>query len=132
MVVLGVLLATSGYLMPWFRIAAGYSWSFSGWTYASLDSGGGWTLITLVWLAVTAVAGCWARASSAAALTALTGGIGAMIFALTVVAASFTEFPQRGYSDAIAHLPFGVGLPVMAAGFGLLIAGAVRAVARTA
>ncbi|PTA45611.1 hypothetical protein [Micromonospora sp. RP3T] len=129
-VVLGALVATVGYLSPWFRVSAGYSWSFSGWAYASLSTGGGWTLLTLAWLLVALVAGGWARAYPGAALTALTAAVGALTFALAVVAASFAEFRERGSINWIADLPFGVGLPLMATGFGLLVAGGVRAVVR--
>ncbi|WP_343446814.1 hypothetical protein [Micromonospora schwarzwaldensis] len=130
-VVVGALVATVGYLTPWFRAGDGYSWSFSGWAYASLSTGGGWTLLTLGWLVVALVAGGWARAYPGAALTALTAAVGAWTFALTVVAASFAELRERGSINWIAELPFGIGLPVMATGFGLLVAGAVRAVVRS-
>ena len=130
-VVLGALTSLAGYLLPWFRMQSGYAWSFSGWTYASLSSGGGWTLITFGWLALALVAGVWARTSPAAAMTAVVGTVGGLVFALTVVAASFAAFRDRGYLNWVAELPFGIGLPVLALGLGLLLAGAVRAVVRT-
>ena len=132
LVVLGALLSLAGYLLPWFRIQSGYSWSFSGWAYASLSSGGGWTLITLGWLAVALVAALWARASAAAALTAVVAGVGGLVFALAVVAASFAEFRGGvGSSNWIAELPFGIGLPILALGLGLLLGGGMRAMIRT-
>lgn len=48
-IVLGALLGLVGYVSPWFRRGDGYSWSFSGWAYASLSTGGSWTLITFLW-----------------------------------------------------------------------------------
>ena len=39
---------------------------------------------------------------------------------------------ERGSLNWVGEMPFGVGLPLMAAGFGLLLAGAIRSVARTA
>jgi hypothetical protein len=41
----GSLAATGGYLLPWFKKSASYDWSFSGWGYATLSNGGGWTLL---------------------------------------------------------------------------------------
>jgi hypothetical protein len=131
-IVVGALLALAGYLLPWFREQQGYAWSYSGWTYASLSTGGGWTLITLFWLALPLVAGLWARSSSGAALTALVGTVAASFFASAVVAVSFAEFREQGSINWIGSLPFDVGLPVLAAGLGLLVAGGVRAVVRTA
>ncbi|MEU4564117.1 hypothetical protein AB0F72_37540 [Actinoplanes sp. NPDC023936] len=126
----GSLVALAGYLLPWFRLQDGYAWSFSGWTYASLSTGGGWTLVTFGWLAVALIAGLWARSSQGAAVTALTCAIGGMMFALLVVAVSFAQFPEQGSSNWVGEIPFDVGLPVMALGFGLLVAGGVRAVVR--
>ena len=130
-IVLGALLGLVGYVSPWFRVASGYDWSFSGWAYASLSSGGGWTLITFLWIALALVAGLWARTSPGAALTAVVGAIGGLFFAMAVVAVSFAEFRERGSLNWVGEMPFDIGLPLLAAGFGLLVAGGVRAVVRT-
>ena len=131
LVITGVLLSTAGYLMPWFRAQSGYGWAFSGWTYATLSGGGGWTLITFGWLALALVAGLWARRFTGAAMTAVVGTVGALVFALTAVAACFAEFRERGYLNWVVELPFEFGLPVLGAGFGLLLAAGIRAVVRT-
>lgn len=131
LVLTGALLSLAGYLLPWFRVQSGYSWSFSGWAYASLSSGGGWTLITFGWLGVALIAALWARRSATAALTAVVSGVGGQVFALVVVAASFAEFRgARGSINWIADLPFGIGLPVLALGLGLLVGGGMRAMIR--
>jgi hypothetical protein len=132
LIIFAALLSLAGYLLPWFKEQSGYSWSFSGWEYASLSSGGGWTLLTFAWLGSALVAGLWARASTGAAMTAVVGAVGGLMFALAVIAASFAEFREQGSTNWIGELPFGPGLPVMAAGFGLLVAGGIRAVVRTA
>lgn len=131
-VIAGALVSLGGYVLPWFRLQNGYEWSFSGWAYASLSTGGGWTLITFGWLAVALIAGVWARASSGAAMTAVVGAVGALVFALSVVAVSFVEFPEQGSLNWVGKMPFGIGLPLLALGLGVLFAGAVRAVVRTA
>jgi hypothetical protein len=130
-IVLGALLSLAGYLLPWFRLQSGYSWSFSGWAYASLSTGGGWTLINFVWITVTLIAGLWARRSSGAATVAVVGGICGLFFALAVVAVSFAEFREQGSLNWVGEMPFDVGLPVLAAGLGLVVAGGVRAIVRT-
>lgn len=131
LVLAGVIIAFAGYLMPWFRKGEQYRWSFSGWGYASLDTGGGWTLLTFLWLAVALVAALWAGSSSIAATAATVGGLGGLTFALLVVAASFAEFSERGSINWIGELPFGMGVPAMALGFALLVGGGVRATVRT-
>ena len=130
LVVAGALLSLAGYLLPWFKLQSGYSWSFSGWGYATLSTGGGWTLVTFAWLGLALVAGFWAKASAGAAMTAVTGAVGGLMFALAVIAASFAEFREQGSTNWIGELPFGPGLPVMAAGFGILLAAGMRAIAR--
>lgn len=67
-----------------------------------------------------------------AAMTTVVGAVGGLMFALAVVAASFAEFREQGGINWIGELHFGVGLPVMAAGFGVLLAAGVRALARVA
>ncbi|MEV0393939.1 hypothetical protein [Polymorphospora rubra] len=43
----GALAALAGYLLPWFRVGESYRWWYSGWEYATLSTGGGWTLLTI-------------------------------------------------------------------------------------
>lgn len=130
-VLAGAGLGLAGYLLPWFN-QPGYSWSYSGWEYASLSTGGGWTLLTIVALVTAAGAGLWARTDETAAMTAMTAAIAAVVLASAVVAASFATIGEQTALNPVASLPFGVGLPLLAAGLGLLCAAACRAVARTA
>ncbi len=124
----GSLLAVLGYLVPWFH-QDGYSWSYSGWAYASLSSGGGWTLLTLAFLAVAVVASLWAGRSLTAAMWAVVGTVGAGVFTLAVVAASFSHVSEGSALNYLASMPFGFGLPLLAAGLGLALAGGCRAIA---
>lgn len=124
------LLTLAGYLLPWFKVSSGHRWSYSGWGYASLSTGGGWTLTTFAFIVVALVASFWARTVTAAAMTALTAAIGTLVMALTVVAASFGNIGPRDNSNAVAERPFGIGLPLLAIGLGLLIATACRDLAR--
>jgi hypothetical protein len=128
----GALTALLGYVVPWFRQQDGYMWSYSGWAFASLSDGGGWTLLTFGWLGLALVASLWAGRHSAAALTTLVGGIAALFFSLVVVAACFSNVPDRNYLNYLSQLPFGPGLPLLAGGLALLVAGAVRSIVRTA
>ena len=122
----GALTALAGYLLPWFQISDSYDWWFSGWEYADLSTGGGWTLVTIGWLVLALGASLFAGRSRTAAMTAVVGGVGGLFFALAVVAASFGTMPQRDSLNWIGEMPFGIGLPLMAGGFGLLFAGALR------
>ncbi|PZF79778.1 hypothetical protein [Jiangella anatolica] len=123
----GALIAVAGYLLPWFN-QEGYAWSYSGWSYASLSTGGGWTLLTLGFLAVAVVASLWAGRSVAAAMWALGATVGAGFFALVVVAASFSNIEEQGSTNYLSSLPFNAGLPLLAAGLGLALAGGCRAI----
>jgi hypothetical protein len=123
---LGALAALAGYLLPWFQISDSYDWWFSGWAYAELSTGGGWTLITIAWLVLALGASLWARRSHAATMTAVVGGVAGMVFAVAVVAVSFGSMPPRDSLNWVGQIPFGIGLPLMAGGFGLLFAGALR------
>src|SRR5687768_14367702 len=125
----GALAATAGYLLPWFKRGESYEWFYSGWGYASLSSGGGWTLTTFFWLLLALATSLWAGRNTAAAMLGVVGGVGATVFALAVVAASFASIPERDSINYVASLPQGVGLPVLAGGLGLLLAGGCRAVA---
>ncbi|MEV0328768.1 hypothetical protein AB0H63_20310 [Micromonospora echinospora] len=124
------LLTLAGYLLPWFRKGDGYAWSFSGWAYASLSDGGGWTLLTFGWLLVAGGAALLARGSTAAAMTGVVAAVGTLVTSLAVVAASFAVVGEQTALNPVAQLPFGVGLPVLAAGLGLLLATSCRAIVR--
>ncbi|RFS43478.1 hypothetical protein D0Q02_27515 [Micromonospora craniellae] len=127
---LATMLTLFGYLLPWFRQSSRSRWSYSGWEYASLSTGGGWTLWTFAFLLVAVVVSFWARTAVEAAMTALAAGIGALVMILAVVAASFGNIGRRDDLNSIAELPFGLGLPLLAVGLGLLIATACRDIAR--
>ncbi|MGC5051978.1 hypothetical protein ACLQ2S_11070 [Micromonospora sp. DT48] len=127
---MSTLLILVGYLMPWFRKGRRYQWSFSGWEYASLSSGGGWTLLTFAWLLLAALAALWAQTSVAAAMAAMVAAIGTLVTALAVVAASFAMIGERSALDYVAELPFEAGIPLMAVGLGLLMATSCRAIVR--
>jgi hypothetical protein len=128
----GAIAATLGYLLPWFKHGDSFEWWFDGWAYASLSNGGGWTLLTFAFLLMAVVASLWAGRSLAAAMWGVVGAVGSMVFALALVAASFSTIPERGSLNYITDLPFGLGLPLLAIGLGLLVAAGVRAVARAA
>lgn len=124
----GALIAVAGYLLPWFN-QDGYSWSYSGWAYASLSSGGGWTLLTLAFLVVAVIASLWAGRSLAAAMWGVVGTVGAGLFALAVVAASFSHVDEESSINYLSSMPFNIGLPLLAVGLGLALAGGCRAIA---
>jgi hypothetical protein len=128
----GSVAAILGYLLPWFKRGDSYEWWFDGWAYASLSNGGGWTLLTFAFLLVALVASLWARRRLAAAMWGVVGAVGSMVFALALVAASFATIPERDSLNYVTDFPFGIGLPLLALGLGLLIAGGVRAIARAA
>ncbi len=125
----GSLLAVAGYVLPWFKVSPSFDWSFSGWEYATLSSGGGWTLWTFGWLAMALLASLWAKSSGTAATVGLVGGLGTAVFSLALVAASFSSLPERESINHLAEVPMGVGLPLLAIGLGLLVAGGCRSIA---
>ena len=88
-------------------------------------------LWTFVFLAVALVAGVWAHPSVAAAMWGVVGTVGAGLFSAAVVAASFSHVEERGSLNYLAEVPFHIGLPVLAAGLGLALAGGIRAVVHT-
>lgn len=128
----GALLGLAGYLLPWFKVGPSYRWWYSGWEYASLSTGGGWTTTTIAWLVLAAAASLWAGRSVAAAMAGIVTAVGGLVSALTVVAASFAHMGERPNLNSVAEMPTEIGLPVLAGGLGLLFAGAIRAIVRHA
>jgi hypothetical protein len=126
-IITGVLLTTVGYLLPWFRLTPRYEWWYSGTRY--LSEGAGWTGWVCACLFLTLVAGLWAGTSLGAAMAAMTAAGASALFAVAVVAFSFAQYNGDRRIDWAQDMPFGIGLPVLAAGFGLLAAACVRAVA---
>jgi hypothetical protein len=122
----GTIVAGLGYVLPWFQRQDGYSWWFSGWEFATLSTGGGWTLLVFPALVVALLASLWAGRSVDLARTALTALVAAAFLAVVVVAACFVMVPEPDGINPIADLPFGIGIPLMAVGFGLGVAGAIR------
>jgi hypothetical protein len=131
LILAGAILALLGYLLPWFKRGASYEWSYSGWEYAtvSASTGSSWTLLTFGWLLLALLGGVWARRFAGAATAAMIGTVGALIWTLAVVAASFASIGAQDSLNRFANLPFGIGLPVLVAGLGLLLVGCTRAVA---
>ena len=127
---LGTLVALAGYLLPWFRKGESFSWSYSGLEYATLSDGGGWTLITFGWLLLALGAAPFARRSVEAAMAGVVAAVGALFTSLAVVAASFATIGKQTALNPVAQLPFGIGLPLLAAGLGLLLATSIRAIVR--
>ncbi|QJU53492.1 hypothetical protein SCB71_09570 [Herbiconiux sp. KACC 21604] len=122
-----VVLAAIGYLLPWFK-GARAEWWYSGWRYLT-QSDGGWTTITLVLLAAALVAAVWAGEGDLPAVLALTTLVAALVVAVLVVAASIAAIGSIEGSDSVAELDFGIGVPVMAVGFGLGVATGCHAIA---
>ena len=126
-IITGVVLTTIGYLLPWFRPTPRFEWWYSGARY--LSEGAGWTWWVYVWLGLTLVAGLWARTSLGAAMAAMAAAVASALFSAAVVAFSFAQFDVGLGISWAQKMPFGIGLPVLAAGFGLLAASCVHAVA---
>jgi hypothetical protein len=124
----GVVVATIGFLLPWFKQSDQAQWWYSGIEYLQDDDRGGWTLIAYVLLAVTLVAAIWAGGSDVAAVVALTAGVAAALFAGVVVAASLAVTDGEYITD-VSGRAFSVGIPIMVVGFGVVIAAGVHAVA---
>ncbi|MDI1465356.1 hypothetical protein QEZ54_30750 [Catellatospora sp. KI3] len=121
-VILGAALALAGYLLPWFRKQDGYLWSYSGWQYADLSGGGGWTLGAIALLGAAFLAAFWTGRSKTAAVACLVCGVAGGFWASAVVAASFGTLGERSSLNDLTELPFGPGLPALALGLGLLVA----------
>ena len=96
----------------------------------SLSTGGGWTLLTVAWLLLAAGASLWAGRNVVAAMIGVIAAVGAMMFALAVVVASFGSIGEQDSLNGLAGLSFGIGLPLLAGGLGLVLASAIRAIAR--
>lgn len=126
----GAVVALLGYLLPWFKVSDGNRWWYSGWNYLTFSTGGGWTWWTVVFLLVAIAASCWAGRVVELALVAAGAGTAAMFFAAAVVAVSLGAMPERSSSNWVGELPFGIGLPLMALGFGTIAAGALAATRR--
>ncbi|MDG4829721.1 hypothetical protein O7627_10445 [Solwaraspora sp. WMMD1047] len=123
----GLLLAGSvvillGYLLPWFKTDEQKQWWWSGWNYLTLSSGGGWTWWAVFLLVVAIGASCWAGRSLELAQVAVGAATAAMVFASAVVAVSLGGMPERSSINWVGELPFGIGLPLMAIGFGTVVA----------
>jgi len=77
---------------------------------------------------VALLGGLWARRHVAAAMTTVVATIGAMIFGTVMVGVSCARTGQNNL-DHVPEMRLGLGLPILAVGFGLLLAAAVRAIA---
>lgn len=120
----GTVVATAGYLLPWFKPDADRGWWYSGLEYATASGGGGWTLWTFVFLALALIAAIWAGGNEVAASISLIATVAAAVFATFVVAVSLADRPDSPFLSDIAGMPFGVGLPILAVGLGIsLVAG---------
>ncbi|MEV4660845.1 hypothetical protein AB0J85_02755 [Micromonospora echinofusca] len=128
LLLVGTTLALFGYLIPWFRISERYLWSYSGGAY--LRVGGGWTWWVVVLLVTAIGASLWARRAVGFALLATGAAVAGMFLASAVVAVSLGALPERNSINWVGELPFGWGLPLMAIGFGTVVAGALAAVRR--
>ena len=126
-IITGVLLTAVGYLLPWFRLTPRYEWWYSGTRY--LSEGAGWTWWVYVCLGLTLVAALYAGTSLDAAMAATVAGGASALFAVAVVAFSFAQYNGDRRIDWAQDMPFGIGLPVLAVGLGLLAAACVRAIA---
>ncbi|MBV1851271.1 hypothetical protein [Catellatospora tritici] len=117
----GAGLALAGYLLPWFKKQDGYLWWYSGWEYADLSNGGGWTLVAIGLLCVSLLTGFWTGRSRAATVGCLVSGIAGAFWSAAVIAASFSTMGERSSLNGLTELPFGIGMPLLAAGLGLSI-----------
>lgn len=126
----GTFAALLGYLLPWFKGTELRQWWYSGWNYLTLSSGGGWTWWVVVFLVVAIGASVWARRAVEFALLAAGAATAGLVLACAVVAVSLGAAAQSINLDWVGALPFGPGLPLMAAGFGVTAAGALAATRR--
>ncbi|AGL21486.1 hypothetical protein [Actinoplanes sp. N902-109] len=126
-IIVGVVLTVAGYLLPWFRLESRFEWWYSGWRY--LSEGAGWTWWVFVWLALALIGGLWAGNSLGAATAAVVGTVAAAVFIVSTVAFSFAQYDIDAGISWAKDMPFGIGLPVLAVGLGLLLANGVRAIA---
>lgn len=125
----GTVVATGGYLLPWFKPDADHGWWYSGLEYATASGGGGWTLWTFVFLAIALVAAVWAGGNEIAASVSLIATVAASVFAISVVAVSLADRPDSPFLSDVAGMPFGVGLPLLAVGLGISLVAGIYAIA---
>ncbi|MEU5911486.1 hypothetical protein [Micromonospora sp. NPDC047527] len=128
LLLIGTATALFGYLSPWFRGSRRRQWWYSGWAY--LETEGSWTWWVVVLLVIAIGASLWAGRSVGLALFAAGATVAGMFLAGAVVAVSLGMLPERTGIDWVGELPFGLGIPLMAIGFGTAIAGALAAVRR--
>ncbi|MGC4893687.1 hypothetical protein [Micromonospora sp. DT31] len=128
LLLIGTVTALFGYLVPWFRVSRRHHWWYSGWTY--LEAGGGWTWWVVVFLLIAVGASVWAGRAMRLALIAAGAATAGMFLAGAVVAVSLVALPERSGVDWVGNLSVGTGLPLMAIGFGTVVAGALAAVRR--
>ncbi|MET7467423.1 hypothetical protein ACFYON_05675 [Micromonospora sp. NPDC005686] len=126
----GTVTALFGYLMPWFRATRRHQWWYSGWSY--LENEGGWTWLVVLCLVIAILASVWAGRSVGSAKLAVGAAVAGMFLAGAVVAVSLGSLPERSSIDWVGELPFGLGMPLMAIGFGAVVAAALGTVRRPA
>lgn len=123
------LLCLAGYLLPWVQVRASYDWWYSGWSYATLSTGPGWTAGAIVWFVLAAGASVGAGRSAGLATTASACGAAGVVWALAVLAASYADIGPHDTLNEVSGLPLGVGLPVLALGAGVLLVASIRSIA---
>ncbi|MFF5181858.1 hypothetical protein ACFY2Q_27880 [Micromonospora sp. NPDC000316] len=128
LLLVGTATALLGYLIPWFRASRRHRWSYSGWAY--LEESDSWAWWVVVFLVIAIGASLWAGRSVEFALLTAGATVAGMFIAGAVVAVSLGMLPEGATIDWIGGLPFGLGIPLMAIGFGTVIAGALAAVRR--
>ncbi|MFY1596366.1 hypothetical protein [Micromonospora sp. WMMD737] len=128
LLLVGTSTALLGYLIPWFRASERHLWSYSGWGYLSV--GGGWTTWVVLLLVTAIGASLWARRAVQFAQLAVGAAVAGMFLAGAVVAVSLGALPERSHINWVVELPFGMGLPLMAVGFGTVVAGALATARR--
>lgn len=126
----GTATALLGFLLPWFKATERRQWWYSGWSYLTVSSGGGWVWWVVLFLAVAILASLWARRSVKLALLSAGAAVAGLFMAAAVVAVTLGGLPERSNINWVGELPFGLGLPLMAVGFGATAAGALAAIRR--
>ncbi|MDG4764097.1 hypothetical protein O7632_08255 [Solwaraspora sp. WMMD406] len=126
----GTVAALLGFLLPWFKADEQRQWWYSGWSYLTVSSGAGWIWWVVAFLTVAILASLWARRSVELALLAAGATTAGLFLAAAVVAVTLGGLPERSNINWVGELPFGIGLPLMATGFGAAAAGALAATRR--